>query len=802
MKLLSNINCLPKIALAAALLCAVPAQSQLTTGRLEEKFNQFRVNNLQEKLYMHVDRNFYVAGDILWCKVYVVDATLHQPLDLSKVAYVEVLDENNTAVMQAKLELAKGKGNGSLAIPSSIKSGNYKIRAYTSWMKNTGPDYFFEKVITVVNAQKSREIITTVAQKTTAPEIYIFPEGGNLVEGIASTVACKVMGSNGKGAGYKGNIVDENNRSVASFQSLLFGMCHFNFTPGAGHRYKAVIETVSGSFTKDLPQVFGKGYVMSLTRDNRVNVSVQSNVDEGRNVFLLVHARQSLKTVMQSVIVNGRAVFSLDPSKIGEGVTHFTVFNSEGKPLCERLYFSYPAQKLSIGVNGNLPSYGTRSKIDFDLRPVAKNSATQQTDMSVSVYRVDELQAVEEQDIQSFLWLNADLKGHIESPSFYFGGSPMAKDAMENLMLTQGWRRFKWDDVLSGQPPVLAFAPEHSGHIITGKVLSATTGKPVANIESYLSAPGRNSNFRVSVSDAMGRIKYDVQNMKGSSEVIVQTDPLVDTTSRIEINNPFFEQYASTTVPPFYLSVAKENLLRDQSVGVQVQGMYAGNKLKTFFPNADTSGLLFNPNAQYMLDDYTRFTTMEEVLREYVGLMDVQKRGDRFKLLMLEDYDIPMADMRMTQFYQANPLILVDGVPIFNISKLIAFDPLKLRKLEANNKRYFMGESSYPGILNFTTYKGDFAGFELEPHAIVLDYEGLQLEREFYSPVHDGSEADTRLPDFRTLLYWSHDVAVDAKGERHVRFYTSDKTGDYVVIVQGLSAGGESGSAMFKFEVK
>jgi hypothetical protein len=147
-------------------------------------------------------------------------------------------------------------------------------------------------------------------------------------------------------------------------------------------------------------------------------------------------------------------------------------------------------------------------------------------------------------------------------------------------------------------------------------------------------------------------------------------------------------------------------------------------------------------------------------------------------------------------------LILVDGVPIFNISKLIAFDPLKLRKLEANNKRYFMGESSYPGILNFTTYKGDFAGFELEPHAIVLDYEGLQLEREFYSPVHDGSEADTRLPDFRTLLYWSHDVAVDAKGERHVRFYTSDKTGDYVVIVQGLSAGGESGSAMFKFEVK
>jgi hypothetical protein len=789
---------------AALLLSGIAVRGQSMTSRLEEKFNRFRVNNLQEKLYMHIDRNFYLAGEILWCKVYVVDATLHQPLDLSKVAYVEVLDENNNPVMQAKLALEQGKGNGSISIPSSIKSGNYKVRGYTNWMKNVGPDYFFEKMITVVNTQKSREIIATAAaNKTTGPEILLFPEGGNLVEGLTSTIACKVTGSNGKGTGFKGNIVDENSHSVASFNALILGMCHFSFKPEAGHTYKAIIETANGSYIKALPQVFSKGYVMSLNTDNRINITVQSNIDEGRTVYLLAHTRQSLKITMQSVIANGRSVFSVDPAKIGEGISQFTVFNSEGKPLCERLYFSYPAQQLSIGVDGNLPGYGTRSKIDFELRPGIKNRPAPQTDLSVSVFRADQLQDIEQQDIQSFLWLSSDLKGYIESPAFYFTGSPMAKEAMENLVLTQGWRRFKWDDVLQEKAPQMAFIAEHSGHIISGKVVSSVNGGPVRNVDAYLSIPGRNGNFRTAESDSLGTIKFDVQHMKGSAEVIVQTDPFgMDTLTRVEINNPFSEQYSATPLRPFYLPATNEDLLTDQSIGVQVQNAYAGNKLKTYFPNMDTTSLLFNSNGTYMMDDYVRFTTMEEVLREYVGLMNVQNRGGKFTLLMLEDYDIPLGDLRMTHFFQTNPLVLLDGVPVFNMNKLISFDPLKLRKLEAYNKHYFMGNPSFPGILSFTSYKGDFAGFELDPRALVIDYEGLQLEREFYSPEYDGSDVNDHTPDFRTLLYWSHDVPADAKGERRVHFYTSDKKGNYVVIVQGLTAAGECGSATFGFEVK
>ena len=154
MKIFNHISYKLSASLLAWLLFYTVANSQINTGKLEETFGRYAEHALQEKLYMHVDRNFYLAGDILWCKLYVVDASLHQPLDISKVAYVEVLDENNTPALQAKIRLQNGKGNGSLSLPVSIKSGNYKIRTYTNWMKNAGPDYFFEKMITIVNAQK------------------------------------------------------------------------------------------------------------------------------------------------------------------------------------------------------------------------------------------------------------------------------------------------------------------------------------------------------------------------------------------------------------------------------------------------------------------------------------------------------------------------------------------------------------------------------------------------------------------------------------------------------------------------
>src|SRR5579871_297443 len=113
------------------------AQEQATTV-LTSEMDAYRSTHVQEKVYVHTDKEFYLAGEICWFKLYLVDAGSHHPLDLSKVGYLEWLDKDNRPILQAKIALRNGHGDGSAYLPLTFHSGHYKLRAYTSWMRNFG----------------------------------------------------------------------------------------------------------------------------------------------------------------------------------------------------------------------------------------------------------------------------------------------------------------------------------------------------------------------------------------------------------------------------------------------------------------------------------------------------------------------------------------------------------------------------------------------------------------------------------------------------------------------------------------
>jgi len=184
---------------------------------------------LHEKIFAHTDKDFYVTGEIVWFKLYDVDADSLKPLQLSNIAYVEILNANNKAVLQATVALNNGSGNGSFYLPSTIASGNYIFRAYTNWMKNFGADAFFQKQVTIINT------LTQLSQQSNKDSdnynIGFFPEGGDLVANLQSKVGFKITDQYGSGISCSGNIVDENKNNIASFSTLKFGMGSFYFTP-------------------------------------------------------------------------------------------------------------------------------------------------------------------------------------------------------------------------------------------------------------------------------------------------------------------------------------------------------------------------------------------------------------------------------------------------------------------------------------------------------------------------------------------------------------------------------------------
>jgi hypothetical protein len=781
-------------------LLAIPAAKAQTESVSQEtlhSLNQFRARYLQEKLYVHTDKNSYLTGEICWFRIYCVDASYNRPSSVSKIGYVEILDKNNRPVLQQKVSLKPGEADGSLVIPITISTGTYKFRAYTNWMKNFGPDYFFEKAIRIINPLNLRP--DSSIAKVKHYDIQFFPEGGNLVQNIQSKLAFRVTDSYGQGLDFEGILLDKAGDSILTFHPRHFGLGSFLITPQPGQSYRALIRFPNGEeVTRDLPSVYTEGYVMSLAKRSEGQINVVVRISPGQDagsIYLFVHGSNSVMPVKTGTLTNERAEFLINTAELEDGISQFTVFNKLNQPVCERLYFKYPEKKLSISATTN-PEYGIRQKIDVDLSISEVSGKPDPADLSMAVYRIDSLQDVDENNIRNYLYLTSEL-GVFESPDYYFQDDGKDREAdMENLILTHGWRRFNWKNIIPLKPLTIEFAPEYNGHIIHGILVNSKTGVPTPRVDAYISVPSSRAQFRQTTSDEKGRVKFEAYDFYGSQELIVQTNPIQDSIYHIDIENPFSPKFSAYVPPDFPIPLKNSSALNDEHIHQQVQKLYDGAKLSQFdMQYVDTNPFYIVPDEKYLLDDYARFQTMEEVLREYVHSLNVVRRKNNFQLFLFNRPE--------NSLFPDEPLILIDGVPFFYTNELIQQDPLKIKRLDLINRQYALGYHTYEGIINLTTYHGDLDGIVLNPHAVVLDYPGIPEKREFFAPQYLTEEQiNSRMPDYRTLLYWSPEISFDANQKKQISFYSSDLPGKYVLVVQGLSKQGLPGTQEVFFNVK
>ena len=782
-----------KFALAICLLIGLQVLGQQNVKDIEAAFREYNKGALTEKVFAHTDKNFYLAGEIVWFKLYVVNGDDNTPIDLSKVAYVEVLDKNQKPILQGKIALEKGTGNGSLYIPVSFNSGVYRLRAYTNWMKNFDPGYYFEKPITIINSLKSPARQPASSRNY---DLQFFPEGGNLVQGIQSKVGFKIVDQSGKGIDCKGFVVNKNNDTVARFQPFKFGIGNFVLTPAVGNSYRAIVQLADTTLTRELPPALEHGYVLKVESDNgpQLHITVTANIQAVNVVYLFAQTRQMAKIAERGVLINGNAAFTIDKDKLGSGISQVTIFNGDNLPVCERLFFKRPVQTLSIQSTIDGQEISSRKKLRLAVSSMDETKKTVPADISVSVYRIDSFQSIENDAIDSYLWLSSDLRGTIESPGYYLSeGNAEVDQATDNLMLTHGWRRFTWQNILKPVKPVYSFIPEYKGHIIYAKVTSIKDASPAADVVAYLSIPGSRVQLYNSKSDSTGLVRFYTKDFYGPNEIVLQTDAK-DSLYKIELVDPFSDKVSAKVLPAFELSGAMKNMISDYNVSMQVQNSFLSEKLKQFdAPFVDTTAFFGRPDIQYLLDNYTRYSTMEEVLREYVYEVLVRRQKENFHLIV-SDVD--------NNIFLDGPLTLVNGIPVFDANKVIKYDPLKVKRIDIVKRKYFYGPSIFNGVLNFVTYQSDPSILsDLKP--VVLEYEGLQYQREFYSPVYETpDQVSSRLPDFRNVLYWSPDIHTGADGKTEINFFTSDLKGKYIAVLQGMNVEGRVGQTSLSFEVK
>ncbi|HEY4787873.1 MAG TPA: hypothetical protein VIH57_17580, partial [Bacteroidales bacterium] len=422
-----------------------------------------------EKVYLHLDRPFYSAGDDIWFKAYLVDALNNKLYNNSNNLNIELISPESKIVRHFAIRLDNGTGVGDIHLGDSIPSGTYQICAYTNWMRNFNDEFSFKKEIVIENPLGLKIVLPPVPKTDKNKiDVQFFPEGGPLVENVYTLLGFKAVSFSGYGIDIKGKVISSQGDSVGSFASAHLGMGSFNFIPKKGLTYIAVGTADDGStFRTEIPVALKTGYSIRVSDvdNSHIRVTIKTNQETleqypGRELIVVGSCHNLLcltaKTRAKALI----NTVTLPKNDFPEGIARITLMDTTGITYCERIYYVRNKENYQIKVSPDSKVYAPRQKVTLQIsvkdtanKPVAAN-------LSLSVVDGNQVRGFDKQpDIKSYLLFESEIHGHIEQPYYYFDTTNTdCYKALDNLLLTQGWRNFVWkylsDSVIKMDYPI------------------------------------------------------------------------------------------------------------------------------------------------------------------------------------------------------------------------------------------------------------------------------------------------------------------------------------------------------------
>ncbi|MDR0796000.1 MAG: carboxypeptidase-like regulatory domain-containing protein, partial [Tannerella sp.] len=494
----------------------------------------------QEKIHLHTDRDFYVPGEKIWFKAYVVDAHTHTSIDSSRYVYAELISPTDTLVSRVMIRPENNMYYGHLFLSEIVPEGNYTLRAYTRYMENLGDDYFFKKNIRIGNIKRESTNARKRESVRSDYEVSFFPEGGNLVEGVWNKVAFKALNRNGYAEMIAGTIVDETGAEITSVQTLHAGMGVFTHMPEQGKRHYLKCRNGNGLEKRfELPQANPRACALAISQNNnRISVGIRkSSQNPDSPLFLLAQCRGEALYFSEWDQKNEHVSFVKEgfPS----GIIQFVLFDAQMNPVSERLVFNKNDDEANVDFQTNKASYEKREKVTVTL--TSPLSGIDNADLNTSEFQIQQAQRAAMQltlsghfsvsitddadiaidsttTILSSLLLSSELKGYIENPAWYLKDNIQSTTALDYLMMTHGWRRYNIPEVIKGNTEVPEI-PFQTGQQISGKVRGFLF-RPVAGSEVLIVA--EEEGYGLTTTDEKGIFMFQDFEYPDSASFMIQ----------------------------------------------------------------------------------------------------------------------------------------------------------------------------------------------------------------------------------------------------------------------------------------
>jgi len=735
-------------------------------------------------------------------------------------AHITFTDQDNVAYINKRVSwkvqnddetIDKGKGvtdqNGGLDITfSSNKPGIFAAADLTTQIE--------------INYKKTLTNTFSLKTASVAMDVQFFPEGGNMVTGVRSKIAFKAINSRGLSIDVKGTVVDNDNKQVADFTSQHLGMGFFAMTPEPGKTYKANVVFPDGSqVSYDLPRTLDEGIDLTLNNSNpdSLTIKITSNADflqkfantrlyiVGQNGGNIYYAAQ---TNLKSLIYTA----SIPKSKFPTGILQMSLLSSEGDPLSERLAFIQHNDLLNVTVTTDHPVYTSRQRVRLGLLVKNKDVPDVGT-FSLAVTNETKVPFDEDKEttILSSLLLTSDLKGYIEKPNYYFNHVDNTRvENLDLLMLTQGYTKFNYSDIVADKFPTLFYLPEQ-GISITG-TLRSNSGIPVSNGNVHLVIPDKifstdattdaSGNFRFSklVLADSNQVVLNAKNNENARNLVLtvneETLPAlqknvnapdnivnIDSTLTTYLQNTK-RQYSGTRVLKEVVITAKVEVKKPSHLDypgltglspepdhIVSSGMLQGCTYLTDCLRGSVFGFTYDNENFYITSDYNAGNKSTPAAIYYNGMPVDANYLDNIQASTVESVEVFLND----GFSGVNKISNTKGVLVINSKKVEKGEKISLAQLK-----------------------------ELMPqnNIITITPRGYVKNQEFYVPKYAVARENLDMPDLRTTIYWNPKIITDNTGKASFDFYNADGKGTYRVVLEGVDGDGNLARFIYHYKVE
>jgi len=822
----------------------VAAQENKVFQNLLGNLAKYANSNAPEKVYVQTDKDFYISGETVWLKAYILNGITHEASDKSRIVYVELIDSLDNSIAYRKLFTESAGAAGDIILPTTIKEGRYTLRAYTKYMLNEQNPVLFQKQITIgefgthLNYNKTSKEKTAykdelkkeaASLKAMKPIVQFFPEGGDLIADIKSVLGVKVTDGKGNGLVTEGKIFDQDSTLISIFRSHDLGLGRVSFTASPNTDYYLQIETDGEMVKYPIPKPFLKGYALQVTNmGGNIKIRVATNIANGLQGALLVGHLRGKLILKQFLKSNDERynTINLLTSKLQDGVAHFTLFAPSGEPVSERLIFiESPENSLKLSVKTGKSSYGFRNEVNVDLALVDDEGKPFDGDFSMSVVTQNGIQK-DTENFKSWLLLNSDLGGTIADPYLFFQEeSKGRKFLLDLLMLTHGWRRFAWQSFMDGGVRKEMAYPPEKGIMINGITTAFNNRYRPKKAVTTLNIMANEIVQEKKSTNAQGRFSFGPFFFQDSLETIINAQSLSQTNKKddqiaiyldppapsIKITDqkiPKVNRTAISYLEP-YVKVAQQQILSDFEYDpkvTQLKEVVVKSKLKT--RKAVINEKL---SARTLYGDAHTRLVMDSIpwlVKGSNGVMEILRTVPGVRIN--GSFPVQTVQVRNGGGIGVLPLFLIDGVPFESdgvqvpdaIQSLPVDDILFIDVLKGPEANIY-GSRAFGGVIAFYTKRGE--NFDAAPERIPgvtnSKIPGFYKAREFYEPNYAVTLTEHQKPDYRTTLYWAPDIKIKSGASSKLSFYTGDNSGKYAIRVEGITYDGIPVSELYNFNV-